>query len=98
MNELQPFNPTSFCFVEVASSSFSMNLLKLMWGFFGVFFFSETLYSRIKRYLKSLDLWTINLLCDVPFLLYSVKSHLKYKEVNEVRIEKVGKFYQPSPT
>lgn len=94
MNELQPFIPTSFCFVQLASSSFSMNLLKLMW----FFFFPETLYSRTKRYLKSLDLWTINLLCDVPFLLYSVKSHLKYKEVNEVRIEKVGKFYQPSPT
>lgn len=45
-----------------------------------------------------LEPWTVNLLCDGSLLLGSMKSHLKYKEVNEVRMEKVGKFYQPSPT
>lgn len=38
------------------------------------------------------------ILCDVPFLLWSLKPYLKYKGVNEVRMEKTGKFYQPSPT
>lgn len=47
---------------------------------------------------QSLEPWTLNLSCSAPFLLYFMKPHLKYKEVNEVRVEKVGKFYQPSPT
>lgn len=67
-----------------------MNLLNLL--------FSETLFSRIKDVLKAWAHELSTFLCDAPSLLYSVKLHLKYKEVDEIRIEKVGKFYQPSPT
>lgn len=63
-----------------------------------VIVFAETLCCRIKENSKA---WSNELsIFDVMlhFFFYCMKPHLKYKEVNEVRMEKVGKFYQPSPT
>ena len=36
-------------------------------------------------------------LCDVPFLLCSMKPNLKYKEVNEVRMKKTDKWLSNTP-